>query len=98
MFDVSDGKWLNWFGQIVERIPGVRYHSSGEATCDRFLSRKDGLVHMQDPVLEKGGLAYGWCKVRYNIYRRAGMRGFKGVPTDAEVTCMLCITMEAECR
>ena len=80
-------------GKTVVFIPGVtyHYHGAGEATCDRFYSRKDGLVHQQSAIMQSNGLAYSLCGLRYNIYRRPGMRGLKGVPTTVQVTCMQCI-------
>lgn len=82
---------ISWFGKSFEPIPGVTHHSTGEATCPRFLSRKDGLVHLQNPDVK---IALGCCGVRYNVYRRSGMRGHKGIPTDAPVTCMTCLAEE----
>lgn len=87
---------VSWFGRQVAAIKGVRYHATGEATTARFLSRKDGLVHLQDPMFEKSGLAFGLCHIRYNIYKRSGMRGVKGIPTSEPVTCMVCIAREGE--
>lgn len=90
--DVTE--YVRWFGKTYVRIPGVTYHGSGEATAKKFLSRKDGLVHQQDWLLERSGLAYGVCGQRYNIYPKAGFRGVKGIPTTALVTCMQCILLE----
>lgn len=85
---------ISWMGRKVVYNKDVRYHGSGEATTDRFLSRKDGLVHLQHPIFEKNGLAWGLCGQRYNIYVRTGMRGVKGIPTTEPVTCMVCIALE----
>lgn len=90
----EDATYIRWFNHIYKQIPGVRYHSTGEATCDRFLSRKDNLVHMQNPSFDDKGLALALCGLRYNIYRRPGVRGLKGIPTDAPVTCLECIILE----
>jgi len=79
-------------GKKVPYIEGVRYLGTGEAICGRFLSRRDKLIHIQQPLPR---LAISLCGLRYNIYRRPGMRGFKGIPTKEAATCLMCIALES---
>jgi hypothetical protein len=90
---VNAKRYIPWLGKFVEVIPGVSYHASGEATAPRILSRRDNLVHLQRPGLP---MALCLCERRYNIYRRPGMRGHKGIPTAEPVTCLVCIDLENE--